>query len=326
MAASFHGNMRTKNQAACSIIIRAYNEEQYIGRLLTGIMEQTVENIEIIVVDSGSTDATVSIASRFPTRIVHIRPEEFTFGRSLNLGCSKAQGEFLVFASAHVYPVYTDWLEKLLEPFSDPTIALTYGMQRGGEITRYSEHQQFARMFPEESQIPQTNPLCNNANAAVRKALWERHRYDESLPGLEDLAWSTWALKEGYSLAYVAEAPIIHIQDEGPHQVYNRYKREAIALSRIRPREPFPLTKFLRLYFANILSDFYQAILDGKILKVFWEVLWYRWMQFWGTYVGFNHHGPLTDEVIQAFYYPNRTRGKSDPIILERKPIDYSGE
>ena len=70
----------------CSIIIRAYNEEDHIGRLLTGIMEQTVKEVEIIVVDSGSSDATVAIASRFPTQILSIAPHEFTFGRSLNLG------------------------------------------------------------------------------------------------------------------------------------------------------------------------------------------------------------------------------------------------
>ncbi|NEO00616.1 MAG: glycosyltransferase, partial [Moorea sp. SIO3I7] len=45
-----------------SIIIRCYNEEEHIGRLLSGIMQQTIQDVEIIVVDSGSTDATPSIA------------------------------------------------------------------------------------------------------------------------------------------------------------------------------------------------------------------------------------------------------------------------
>ena len=103
----------------CSIIVRCYNEEEHIGRLLTGIMEQTLRDIEIIIVDSGSTDATLKIASRFPVRIVSIKPEEFSFGRSLNIGCEKAIGDFIVIASAHVYPIYKDWLEKILEPFVD---------------------------------------------------------------------------------------------------------------------------------------------------------------------------------------------------------------
>ena len=86
-----------------SIIIRCYNEEEHIGQLLSGIMEQTLaDDVEIIVVDSGSIDATVSIASQFPTQIVSIDPEEFSFGRALNIGCSETSGEFIVAASAHV--------------------------------------------------------------------------------------------------------------------------------------------------------------------------------------------------------------------------------
>ena len=70
----------------CSIVIRAYNEEKHIGRLLSGITHQTVADVQIILVDSGSTDSTVAIARTYPVEVVSIRPQEFTFGRSLNLG------------------------------------------------------------------------------------------------------------------------------------------------------------------------------------------------------------------------------------------------
>src|SRR3990172_1973700 len=117
----------------CSIIIRAYNEEKHLGRLLEGIQYQTLKDVEVILVDSGSTDSTVSIAEAFGAKVVHIRPEEFTFGWSLNLGIEKATGDFVVIASAHVYPVYPDWLESLLHPFEDEKVALAYGKQRGPE-------------------------------------------------------------------------------------------------------------------------------------------------------------------------------------------------
>jgi len=68
----------------CSIVIRAYNEDQHIGRLFEGIKQQTVKDVDVILVDSGSTDSTVAIAESFGARVVKIRPEEFTFGRSLN--------------------------------------------------------------------------------------------------------------------------------------------------------------------------------------------------------------------------------------------------
>jgi len=115
---------------SCSIIIRCYNEEKYIGKLLHGIIQQAVKDVEIIVVDSGSTDGTLEVASRFPTKIVSIEPEYFSFGRSLNLGCRHATQEFIVVASAHVYPLYKDWLQQLLLPFTDPHVAMVYGKQR----------------------------------------------------------------------------------------------------------------------------------------------------------------------------------------------------
>ncbi|MCJ7707658.1 MAG: glycosyltransferase family 2 protein, partial [Anaerolineales bacterium] len=146
----------------CSVVIRACNEEKHIGRLLTGILQQTIRPIDVILVDSGSTDATLAIASRYPVRIVSIPPEEFTFGRALNRGCALANGEYFVIASAHVYPVYPDWLEQLLAPFEEPQVALTFGKQRGDETTRFSEHQILAKWFPEVSTSRMDHPFCNN--------------------------------------------------------------------------------------------------------------------------------------------------------------------
>ena len=137
---TIHYSLFTMN---CSIVIRAYNEEKHIGRLLEGIKQQTVKDVDVILVDSGSTDSTVAIAESYGAQIVKIRPEEFTFGRSLNYGVKEAKRELVVIASAHVYPVYPDWLETLLRPFQDENIALTYGKQRGPEFAKFSEQQIF---------------------------------------------------------------------------------------------------------------------------------------------------------------------------------------
>ena len=174
----------------CSLVIRAYNEEKHIGRLLEGIQQQTRKDVEIILVDSGSNDRTVSIAESFGARIVRIPSTEFTFGRSLNLGIQAATREFIVIASAHVYPVYPDWLESLLRPFEDIKVALTYGRQRGPVTTQFSEQQIYHQWYPDVSKPRQATAFCNNANAAIRRSLWEKHPYDETLTGLEDLAWA----------------------------------------------------------------------------------------------------------------------------------------
>ena len=130
-----------------SIVVRAFNEAQHIGRLLQGIAQQTLRDVEVILVDSGSSDATVEIATGMGARLVRISPQEFTFGRSLNRGVAAARGEFIVNVSAHCYPVYPDWLEQLLKPFADPEIAVSYGKQRGGATNWYSEHRFFRKYF-----------------------------------------------------------------------------------------------------------------------------------------------------------------------------------
>lgn len=310
-------------QPRCSIIIRSYNEEKHIARLLEGIARQTVRDVEVILVDSGSQDKTVEIAQRYAVRVVRIKPEEFTFGRSLNLGIQAANGEFLVFASAHVYPVYPDWLESLLAPFADPNIALVYGKQRGGETTKYSEEQIFASWFPESTQEYQDSPFCNNANAAVRRALALEHPYNETLPGLEDLDWASRMMQTGYKIHYAPEAVIVHVHNETPRGVYNRYKREAIAFRHIYTHERFGFLDFLRLSSRNIQRDMQNARRQKQLGKHFISIIWFRVCQFWGTYQGYRHHGPLTWQLRQRFYYPNGKLEEEAGSSREVEPIRY---
>jgi glycosyltransferase involved in cell wall biosynthesis len=323
----------------CSIVIRAYNEEQHIGRLLTGVSQQhfhhhggdgpSSPDLEVVLVDSGSTDATAAIASsfasRFPVKVVQIQPAEFTFGRSLNRGIQAASADLIVIASAHVYPVYPDWLERLLEPFVDPRIALVYGRQLGGDSSKFSEHQIFARWFPAQSTLRQGTPFCNNANAAIRRSLWQTRPYDETVSGLEDLEWAHWAMGQGYAIAYIAEAEIVHIHNETPRGVYNRYRREAMAFHRIFPNERFGLRHFIRLVLSNIASDLWQAARQGALGRSWTSIFWFRTMQFWGTYQGYRHSGPLTWQLRQTFYYPHDKGCATEPCSLPRPiaPIQY---
>lgn len=317
-------NPMTGKMPRCSIIIRAYNEAQYIGRLLTGITQQTLENVETILVDSGSNDDTVAIASQYPVNVVHIRPEEFTFGRSLNRGIAAARGELIVIISAHCYPVYPDWLEQLLKPFDDPDVAVSYGKQRGGKTNHYSEHQFFRQYFSDLSQPRQGHPYAHNANAAIRRALWQQHPYDENLTGLEDLAWSSWAMAQGHAVAYSAQAEIIHVHDEKPAQVYNRYRRESIAMKQILPKSQFSLWNFFRLWTSTTLSDLLQARRESVLGAHWGSILWFRLMQYWGTYRGYRYSGKIDHELHQAFYYPPGILSEKTPAPRPVQPIDYS--
>ena len=307
----------------CSIVIRAYNEEKHIGRLLEGIRQQTIKDVEIILVDSGSTDGTVSVGESFGAHVVHIPSAEFTFGRSLNFGVQAATREFVVIASAHVYPIYPDWLERLLSPFEDDKVALTYGKQRGPDSAKYSEQQIFHQWYSDVSKSNQETAFCNNANAAIRRSLWEKNAYDETLTGLEDLAWAKWAKEQGYKIAYVAEAEIVHVHNETPRGVYNRYRREAMAMRKIYPEANFNLYDFFRSSITNIFSDLWHAAREGVLLRNIASIFWFRIMQFHGTRMGHRETSLVTPQLRETFYYA-RERKKKNEGRRNVEPIRYN--
>jgi glycosyltransferase involved in cell wall biosynthesis len=319
-----------------SIIIRCYNEAEHIGKLLHGIEKQSLQDYEIVLVDSGSTDGTLEIAESFGVEnIVYIDPENFSFGRALNRGCEQASGTFCVIASAHVYPKRDDWLEQLIAKF-DENIGLVYGKQRGNKITTFSENQIFKQWFPDHDIDCQNHPFCNNANAAIRRELWEEFPYDEQLTGLEDVDWAKRIQKAGYDISYSSEAEIVHVHDETAKQVFNRYRREAYAHKQIMPSQSFSFIDFLRLSVANVISDYRAAANEKKLIKNILEIPKFRLLQFWGSYRGFSEDGPVSDRLWQRFYYSDRTsypesnRAEIDnddesTEIETANQIDYSG-
>ena len=306
-----------------SIVIRCLNEEQGIGRLLSGIAAQTVKPDQVVLVDSGSTDGTLEIARRHEVEIHTIDPTEFSFGRSLNKGIAAARGDVVVFASAHVYPVYDTWLEHLTKPFEDSTVALAYGRQVGGPTTPYSESQIMATWFPADSNPRQEHPFANNANAAIRRTEWATIPYDEELTGLEDLDWASKALERGAGIAYVAEAPVVHLHDERFSQTLNRYLREAIAHRRIFNDPRMGRLEAARLFLANVANDYVHAVRDRKLFSNLASIPRFRLAQFLGTYQGFAQHGEVPTELRRRFYYP---RGIARPKRDESEigsPIEY---
>ncbi|MEX0796835.1 MAG: glycosyltransferase family A protein, partial [Acidimicrobiia bacterium] len=107
----------TGQKPTASIVIRCYNEAEHIGKLLSELKRQSFSDFEIVVVDSGSDDGTLEILQSEDVALEHIRKENFSFGRSLNIGCRAATGEFLVFISAHCYPEHENWLANLIAGF-----------------------------------------------------------------------------------------------------------------------------------------------------------------------------------------------------------------
>lgn len=81
-----------------SIVVPVYNVEKYLAECLDSIIQQTLEDIEIIIVNDGSTDNSLSIAQSYAKkdpRISIIDKENAGYGHSMNRGFEKACGEYI---------------------------------------------------------------------------------------------------------------------------------------------------------------------------------------------------------------------------------------
>jgi rhamnosyltransferase len=237
-----------------SIVIRAYNEAEHLPKLFYGLKQQTIQPNEIILVDSESSDNTVEIAKKNNCKIITIEKKDFTFGKSLNLGCKNTIGDIIVICSAHCFPRNRDWLEQLVAPFKTrKNIGMTYGKQRGLEQSNFSEKQLFYQLFP--SIYPnKLEYFSNNANSAILKNVYKQVEFDETLTGCEDIDFSRKIAKLGYETIYCPKATILHLHNESFEQIANRFYREMIALQKIFTNFYIP-KRYIVQYFKNLFLD-----------------------------------------------------------------------
>lgn len=314
-----------KSPRRVSAVIRAYNEGKHIGRLLKGLEQQTRKLDEVILVDSGSTDDTVAIAEAAGCKIVHIAKGEFSFGRALNLGCAAATGEILLFASAHVYPLYDTYVEHMVGAFDRNRVAIAYGRQVGDERTKFSESRVMLKWFPAENIWDQGHPFSNNANAAVLKSVWEERPYDESLTGLEDLDFAQKALDKGHKIAYIADAPVVHVHEETWSITRNRYRREAIAYARIVEDSNMSLSRAAGLAISNIAGDYVDALKAKRLRTNVISIPLFRLAQFIGAWEGFRAPDRVSARLLERFYYPAEAQSLDVPPAPGRR-IAYSDD
>ncbi|MFA6028787.1 MAG: alcohol dehydrogenase catalytic domain-containing protein [Elusimicrobiota bacterium] len=270
-----------------SIIIRAFNEERHLPVLLDGLAAQSYRDFEIIVVDSGSFDHTRQIASERTHRLVRLTRHDFTFGHSLNVGIQASEGRFLAIVSAHTVPAGMHWLEELIKPLRDGRTAMVYGRQSGDDRSKFSEQLDFQRTFGVADRIL-TPPdfFANNANSAIRRDLWEKHPFDETLPGLEDIEWAKHWMEQGFVVVYAAKADIRHIHDENWSQVRRRFYREGQAAKWIGVLNRRDLPVALVQEARRTAGDLRRAAREGKLLTKTPEILRFRWEKLRGTCAG----------------------------------------
>jgi len=107
--------VKLANNMKISLIIAVYNEEKRIKECLDSLSKQTYKDMEVIVVDDGSTDSTFSLCTMYYALCTVFQQKHQGAGAARNLGATKATGDILVFVDADMV-FKEDFVEKLVAP------------------------------------------------------------------------------------------------------------------------------------------------------------------------------------------------------------------
>ena len=113
-----------------TIVIPTKNGGKLFDKVLKAVFSQKTEyEYEVICVDSGSSDETVSIIKKHPCSLYEISPEEFGHGKTRNFGASKGTGTYIVFITQDAMPASDKWLQNFIDGMrSDPEIVGGFGI------------------------------------------------------------------------------------------------------------------------------------------------------------------------------------------------------
>ncbi|HEU4633804.1 MAG TPA: glycosyltransferase [Flavisolibacter sp.] len=279
--------MRRDRDILVSVVIPVKNGDYWLRDTLKAIFNQRIKGgLEVIVIDSGSTDKSLDIISQFPVRLVQIEPSTFNHGRTRNLGVLMAKGEYVVMTVQDARPANEYWLQNLLDGFVDDTVAGVCGSQivphdkdknplawfrpqRPPKIKKYQFPVSEFRSLPADTK----RQVCgwDDVTAMYRRnALIKLPFRDTSFA--EDLIWSMDAIMKGYSIVYNPAARVYHYHHDEPEFVLKRAFSEYFYFYRMLGYKPAPVNNGLM----RKLRDIKLLIREEKLT---WPEKW-KWFVY----------------------------------------------
>lgn len=239
-----------------TVAIPVLNGARYLDEVLAMVRAQDVDaEVEILIVDSGSTDGSLEIAERHGAVVHRIDKKDFSHGGTRNWMVGAAKGAYVAFLTQDATPAHEGWLSGLLEGFDlGDDVAAVFGphiprpdashmikceMERHfatwGDGGRAIDVQRLVRS-PEEldayRRFPGRWTFLSDVNCAVARWAWERIPYKE-VPYAEDQLLGRELIEAGYAKVYNPRAAVIHSHDYPPLQFFRRYFDEFRSLSEV---------------------------------------------------------------------------------------------
>ncbi len=226
-----------------SVLIPVKDGGEDLRRCLAGIAgQQTEDGVEVVVVDSGSSDGSTEVARAAGARVHEVAPSDFNHGATRNLAAELARGDVLVFTSQDAYAPDEHWLAALTAPLSrDRSLAGTYGRQIAHVEATPPERFFMDFLYGERArtqraagvnQLSMETTLFSNVNSAIRADVFARFPFVDDIIMSEDQEWSRRVLLAGYALRYVPEAAVHHSHPYTLRQAFRRFFDSGVSSER----------------------------------------------------------------------------------------------
>ena len=232
------------NHGSISVVIPTLNAAPFLPLLANAFSSQEgVAPMEVILVDSGSTDGTQEMMEQYPNwRVISI--ERFSHGRSRNLGAREAKGDLIVILSQDAIPAYSSWLTELIKPFSDPQVAATFSRQvpkpGANPMEQYFLQSHFPEGEPLRMQKKPDEPFSfqrgiffSNVTAAIRRDILLEYPFDEKIIMSEDQQFARDVMNAGYAVVYTPSSVVLHSHNYTLNICFRRYFDSVYSLTQI---------------------------------------------------------------------------------------------
>lgn len=211
---------------AVSVVIRTFDSATTLPDVLRKLDPQPDD--ELIVVDSGSRDETLEIASQHSARILTAE-KPFNYSSALNVGFAAARNPWVMALSSHCIPVERHYLpawRRILENLPASVVS-AYGRLLTTEKRSEADPGEAVHLFDRAAWEKNKQINGGNANGVYRRDVWQQHKFDPSWPTAEDLEWLIWAIRHGHHVAYVPARKVFYRNLGSMRHMYGKGLMEA---------------------------------------------------------------------------------------------------
>ncbi len=219
---------------AVTVVMRSFNEAWAIGETINQLFHQDFDGvIELIVIDSGSSDSSIDIIHQSGrARLIQIPLGTYVPGVVLNQGAREAAHDWIVYLNADATPVGRDWLVNLLKCcVENPKFGAAFSRQIPRPDCQAVFAHDYDRCFGPERESKDWDHFFSMVSSVTHRSVLDKVPIREDLQYAEDDEWTRRLVKSGYEIPYAIDSVVMHSHNYTLRQSYKRSFGDAKAMA-----------------------------------------------------------------------------------------------